>query len=98
MTVTRIIAERLTDELYWRLSGRDLESVSDKVILLVSLDGEGWPHAAVLSYFEVVAKDRENIRIATYADSRTTANMRRHDKVTMAIVDRGFVGYIKGSA
>jgi hypothetical protein len=51
----------------------------------------------MLSYFEIVAKDRCNIRLATYKDSSTTSNMRRNSKATLSIIDERVAYYIKGS-
>ena len=51
----------------------------------------------MLSYFEVVAADHHNIRMATYKDSSTTENMRRNGKATISIIDQRIAYYIKGS-
>lgn len=92
-----LIGTELDDDLYVRLSGADLEQVADKVIQIVTVDEAGWPHPAILSYFEVVAKDRRNIRLAAYADSTTTANMRRTGKLTLLVIDERVVYYVKGT-
>src|SRR5262249_23637359 len=66
-------------------------------ILIHTVDENGWAHPAILSYFEVAAKDRRNIRLATYKTSRTTQNIRRTGKVTLSIFDERVVYYIKGN-
>ena len=68
--------ERLTDDLYQRLSGESAETLSRQAILVCTVDGDGWPHPAMLSYFEVAAIDRDNLLLAVYNDSRTCANVR----------------------
>lgn len=80
-----------------RLDGRHLEAYPDRVILVSTVDTDGWPHQAMLSYFEVVAPDRRNLRIATYGDSTTTANMRRTGRVTLTFVDERLAYYVKAS-
>ena len=95
--MARFVGNELPDDLYQRLSGRDLEAYADKVILISTVDAEGWPHPAMLSYFEIIAKDRRNIRMATYKDSSTTANMRRDSKATLSIIDERVAYYVKGS-
>jgi len=50
----------------------------------------------MLSYFEVAAPDRHNLRLAVYNDSRTRANLRERGKATLAIVDAGLVCYVSG--
>ena len=95
--MSRFVGNELPDDLYERLRGNDLEGYADKVILISTVDGEGWPHPAMLSYFEVVALDRRNIRLATYKDSSTTNNMRRNGRATLSIIDERVAYYIKGS-
>ena len=88
--------ERLTDDLYLRLSGADAESLSRLAIVVCTVDGNGWPHPAMLSYFEVAAIDPDNVQLAVYNDSRTCANMRAHGMATLIIVDEGMVCYVRG--
>ena len=68
------------------------------MVLLVTLDEKGWPYAAMLSYLEVIAPDRANIRLAPWNNSTTTANIRRNGKVTLLVVDEGMADYIQGTA
>lgn len=91
-------SRQLTDDLYRRLCGQLVEQHANKIVLIHTVDEKGWAHPAVLSYFEVAAKDRSNIRLATYKTSRTTENMRRTGKVTLSIFDERVAYYIKGTA
>ena len=95
--MSKLIGTELPKDLYERLQGRDLESCAEKVILLSTVDVNGWPHLAMLSYFEVVAKNEREVRLATYKDTSTTNNMRRNGKATLAIIDERVAVYIKGS-
>jgi len=96
--VPKSAGHELTDDLFRRLCGDFVEEHSNKVILIHSVDENGWPHPAILSYFEVAAKDRHNIQLATYKDSNTTQNIRRTGKVTLSIFDERVTYYIKGTA
>ena len=96
--MAKLIDTVLTDDLEQRLCGRFVDERADQVILIHTVDSDGWPHPAVLSYFEVVATDRQNIRLATYKTSRTTENMRRREKVTLSIFDERATYYLKGAA
>ena len=89
-------AERLTDDLYQRLSGADAESLSRLAIVMCTVSEDGWPHPAMLSYFEVAAIDPDNVQLAVYNDSRTCANMRARGTATLIIVDEGLVCYVRG--
>lgn len=95
--MSKSLGDELNDDLCRRLSGENLEAFADKVILIATVDDSGRAHPAMLSYFEVVAGDRRNIRLATYKTSRTTANMRRNGKATVSIIDERIAYYIKGS-
>jgi hypothetical protein len=94
----KFVSHELTDDLFRRLGGRFIDQFTNKVILVHTVDPNGWAHPAVLSYFEVVARDTRNIRIATYTTSQTTENMRRSGKVTLSIFDEGVTYYVKGTA
>ena len=89
-------ATELTDDLFRRLSGAEIESLAALAIVVCTVDAEGWPHPAMLSYFEVAAVDRQNLRLAVYNDSRTCANMRERGKATLIIVDHNLVCYVRG--
>src|SRR5438309_10611692 len=95
--MSQLIGHQLTDDLYQRLLGRDLERDAEKVILLSTIDESGWPHPAMLSYFEVIASDPCNVRLATYKNSSSTNNMRRNGRATLSIIDERAVYYVKGT-
>src|SRR5262245_34364560 len=93
--MSRLLGSELPSDLLDRLSGRDLRPHAAKVIPLLTVDERGWPHVALLSYFEVAAKDPRHLRLATFRDSTTSANMRRSGKATLAIIDERVACYIK---
>ena len=95
--MAKFVSRELPEDLYRRLDGEHLEACAEKVIPICTVDAQGWPHPALLSYFEVVAKDRRNIRLATYKDSTTTNNMRHNGKLTILILDERVAYYIKGN-
>ena len=94
----KFVSKELTEDLYTRLCGRFVDRYLDQVILLYSVDKNGWPHSSILSYFEVAAADRANLRVATYKDSNTTENMRANGRVTLSIFDQRMAYSIKGTA
>jgi hypothetical protein len=88
----------LTDALLDRLSGRELGRYETLVIPLATVDPAGWPHIALLSYSELVARDRGVLRLAIGARSGSAANLRRTGHATVLLFDTGLVHYIKGNA
>jgi len=91
------VGDTLPDDIFEALSGRDLAGVADRVVVVSTVDERGFPHPALLSYFEAVALDRRTIRLATYAESRTTQHARREGKLTLVFVDAAFVYYVKAA-
>jgi hypothetical protein len=96
--MAKLIGSELPAAVFARLRGTDLEAAQQEVILLTTIDEQGWPHPALLSPFEVVAADARNLRLATYGDSRTTGNMRRNGKATLTLVVDRVAYYIKATA
>jgi hypothetical protein len=94
----KFVSSELPEDLYTRLCGRFVDRYLDQVILLYTVDKNGWPHPALLSYFEVAARDRKNLRLATYKDSTTTANMRSSGRVTLSIFAERAAYSLKGTA
>jgi len=95
--MSKRLGDALPEDLVERLSGRDLQAAAEKVIVVCSVDDLGFPHPALLSYFEVLALDRRTIRLAIYSNSRTTANARRTRRLTLVVVDAGVAYYIKAA-
>src|SRR5712692_961728 len=96
--MSRSLGSVMPPDLVARLSGRALESVASKVIQIVTIDAAGWPHPALLSYFEVVAKDPARVRLATYRSSTTSANLRRAGTLTLIVIDERVAYYVKARA
>jgi hypothetical protein len=96
--MSKLIGGELTEELLMRLSGDDADSNEGKIIPIFTLDDLGWPHPALLSYYEVVAKGSTTVDMALWKNSSTANNLRRAGKVTLMITDKGVNYYLKGSA
>jgi hypothetical protein len=96
--MSKRLAPVLPDALFELLNGKRLNEHLTKVILLVTLDEKGWPYVAMLSLLETIAPDRENVRIAPWNNSSTTANIRGNAKVTLLLVDEGLAYYLQGTA
>src|SRR5687768_11618687 len=92
----RTRAERLNDELVRRLNGHHADDFKQLAIAVCTVDDDGWPHPAMLSYYEVAAIDAGTLHLAVYNDSRTCANMRARSLATLVVVDKGLVCYIRG--
>lgn len=96
--MSRLVGKGLSEELFRRLSGEDIAAHMGKAIVIVTVDEGGSPHPAMLSYHEVVAKDRSTIDLAVGKTSATAGNLRRTGKITLLVTDSGVNFYLKGKA
>lgn len=94
--MSRDMGAELPADLRARLDGRNLRSLMGRAHLVVTVDGQGRPHPAMLSYGEILATGPREIRLATYKESTTARNMRANGHLTLCLVDAGLAYYIKG--
>jgi hypothetical protein len=95
--MSQLLGKDLTDTLLKRLNGQDVEAHEGKIIPIFTLDELGWPHPALLSYYEVIAKNSTTLDIALWKNSSTARNLRQTNKITFLITDKGVNYYLKGS-
>jgi hypothetical protein len=95
--MSQLLGRELTEALLKRLDGHAVTSHEGKIIPIFTLDELDWPHPALLSYYEVVAKNSSTVDIALWKNSSTANNLRRTGKVTLMITDKGVNYYLKGS-
>jgi len=95
--MSQLLGKALTPALLERLGGMQIEAHEGKIIPILTLDEEGWPHPALLSYYEIVAKDPTALETAVWKNSSTANNLRRAGKITLMVTDQGVNYYLKGS-
>ena len=95
--MSRLLGNELPGMLQKRLSGVDIEAHEGKIIPIFTIDEAGWAHPALLSYYEIVAKNAATLDMALWKDSSTSKNLRQAGKVTLMIIDQGVNYYLKGS-
>ncbi len=78
--MSKLLGQLLNEELLSRLNGIDIASKDGKAIIIVTVDELGRSHPAVLSYYEIVAKNEGRIDIAVGKTSTTGKNLRRAGK------------------
>jgi Pyridoxamine 5'-phosphate oxidase len=94
--MSTFIADRLPDVLIARLSIDRALDHADRAIVICSVDEHGWPHPAMLSSLELVARDARNIRLAPHSASRTARNLIANGRLTIILADEHGTFYIKG--
>jgi len=91
-------SKELTDDLVARLGGAGVDALAGEAIVVCTVDPDGWPYPAMLSYFEVAARDPRTLRLAVYTNSSTCANMRERGRATLILAGTGLVCYVRGTA
>src|SRR4029453_1867125 len=94
--MSRSIGDTLPHNVLERLDGRNLDAVSDRVLVVCSFDVRGFPFPVLFSYFETIALDPRAIRLAMYSNSRSVQNARREGRLTLVLVEDRVAYYIKG--
>ena len=96
--MSRALGNELPAELVEDLSGRDLPARWSKIMPLVTVDGNGFPHFAVLTYGEILAGGPSSFRLGLYPNSSTSRNMMARPQITVSIVHGDSIYYVKGLA
>jgi len=95
--MSEMIGSGLPASLQERLRGDDLAGRMGIAVVIVTTDGEGWPHPALVSYGELVARDARRVRLAIPRASRTAENLRRRGRITLCFVEPGMAYYVKAA-
>lgn len=95
--MSRTLGKKLPPELFERLAGFRIEAHEGKIIPICTIDEGGWAHPALLSYYEIVAKDESTLDTAVWKDSSTAKNLRRAGRVTLLVSDHRVNFYLKGA-
>ncbi len=93
-SVSREIGSQLPSDLVSELSR---ESPRPSAIPLISVDQDGLPHVALVSYFELFLV-RGKLHFFIHKLSRTTKFLRARRSCTLAFVHADYVYYVKGRA
>jgi hypothetical protein len=92
--VAIVTGGRLPDALVSRLSV-NRAAMEGTAVPICTIDADGFPHPAMLSYGELAADAPDTIRAAVYGSSTTARNLRTRQKLTLLFVDAGITCYVK---
>jgi hypothetical protein len=93
--MSRSLGNVLPAPLLPLFDGERLREKSSLAFLLATVDARGFPHCALLSAGEIVARAPGALRLALYGSSTTTANLRRSGTGTLALAQGGLAYYVK---
>jgi hypothetical protein len=95
--MSQMLGKELPGALLRRLGGEEIEAHEGKIIPIFTIDEAGWAHPALLSYYEVVARDAGTLDMALWKSSSTANNLRKNGRITLMVSDQGVNYYLKGS-
>ena len=96
--MSRSLGQELPAALRELLDGRSLRQKASQALLLNTIDARGHPHPAMLSVGEVLARGPSTLRLALYANSSTSNNLRRGGALSVALASGGLAYYVKATA
>jgi len=93
--MARRLGSTLPPDLLASLSQRDLPVRLDRAFPVVTLDAKRRPHPMLCSYLEVLAVDRETIRVVINASGRSARNLSARRAATLVLVEPERTVYVK---
>jgi hypothetical protein len=96
--MSRSLGKELPPSLLTLLNGEDIPNKTGLALLMTTVDARGYPHPALLSVGEVFAPSSTELRLALYATSSTTNNLRRSGGFTVSLARGGMGYYVKATA
>ena len=93
--MAKSIDPRLPAPLLARLEGSRQDAPPDVAVALTTVDAEGFPHPALLSYAELAADGPRDLRMAVAETDRTAVNLRRDGRAALSFIDAEGAWYVK---
>lgn len=85
----------ISAELYQLLNGEKLAEKQHEAMMLLTVTEDQWPHIAMISVGEVAAASRNQLRLAIWPNTTTTANLIRTGKATLVAFFAGKAHYVR---
>ena len=92
--MSKQLGASLPEELFNLLRTVEPPREDKKVILLTTVDDDGWPRHAMLSRFELVAKSQERLLMLLYGSSQSTKNLQKTGQVCLTAIDPDMSYYV----
>lgn len=92
------IGKELPEDAFNLLKPSDLSAKRNRVVQIITVNPAGWPDAGMLSYADIIAKDRKTLRLATWSDGECALDLRHNGKLVVLVIDRDMAYYVRGLA
>ena len=88
------LGKELPDEVLSIISA-ERNGSQNLAVFLVSIDGGGYPHCAMLSPFQICASERGEFYFVVYSESGTCGNILRNGRTTFIFQASGGAFYVR---
>lgn len=86
---------QLSAPIFEFLNGKNLSDKRREAMMLLTVTKDGWPHTAMISVGEIVAVNREELRIGLWQDTKTSKNIVRTKQAALNFFYNGKAIYIE---
>lgn len=93
--MAKSLGPKLPGDLAMRLYQPDESNSRQRVILVTTVDEDGWPRHMMLSHYEVVAKDQSHLLMLTYSESKSARNILRNGIASLLFLDEEMNYYVR---
>ena len=93
--MSRSLGRTLPADLLELLSQKDLMRLLGRVVPMITLGPDGYPHPMLCTYLEILAVDPKNLRVAIGLRSRSASNLQSRRVATFILVDPERIVYLK---
>jgi hypothetical protein len=94
--MSEAVGDRLPPDLLAVLDGSDPRAQLGKVVVVATIDADGFPHTSLLSPGEMLALDERRVRLALFANGHTIRNVEARDRVVLVFLDTDLCYYVRG--
>jgi Pyridoxamine 5'-phosphate oxidase len=96
--MAKLVGNELPDDAVEALKPGNPDDKKGRVVQMITVNSAGWPDAGMLSYADVIARDRKSLRLATWGDGECANDMRNNGKIALLVIDYDMAYYVKGTA
>jgi hypothetical protein len=96
--MAKLVGNELPADAFEALKPENWSSKKGLVVQMITVNSKDWPDAGMLSYADVIARDRKTLRLATWADGECANDMRSNGKIALLVIDYDMAYYVKGTA
>jgi hypothetical protein len=96
--MAKLVGNELPGDALEALTQGTPDAKKGRVVQMITVNSKGWPDAGMLSYADIIARDRRTLRLATWGDGECANDMRSNSKIALLLIDYDMAYYIKGAA